>query len=256
MIENYHTHTTRCRHASGTEEEYVRQAIDGGLKVLGFSDHTPFLFPDGYYSHMRMYPDQLEGYVASILALKEKYAGKIDIRLGLEVEYYPARMEDLLKLIAPYDIEYFILGQHWCENEQNEPYNGRATEDKALLERYCSQCIAAMETGLFTYLAHPDLLHFVGNPAFYRQQAERLCRRAKEFEIPLEINLLGIQSGRHYPREDFWEIAGKTGCKVVIGSDAHAPMDVTDPAAEAKALALVEKYQLQLLEHISLRPCK
>ena len=45
MQENYHTHTYRCRHAIGSEEEYIRKAIDGGLKVLGFSDHTPFLSP-------------------------------------------------------------------------------------------------------------------------------------------------------------------------------------------------------------------
>ena len=41
MTENYHTHTARCRHATGTEEEYVLAAIDRGLKILGFSDHTP-----------------------------------------------------------------------------------------------------------------------------------------------------------------------------------------------------------------------
>ena len=74
--------------------------------------------------------------------------------------------------------------------------------------------------------------------------------------MPLEINLAGILTERHYPREDFWEIAGKTGCKVVIGSDAHAPENIILPAAEATAMALVEKYQLQLLEHIPLRPCK
>ena len=256
MIENYHTHTTRCRHATGTEEEYVLRAIDGELKVLGFSDHTPFLFPDNYYSSIRMYPEELENYVVTILALKQKYAGTIDIRLGLEVEYYPERMADLLKLIAPYDIEYFILGQHWCGNEQNEIYNGKPSNDNARLERYCSQCIEAMQTGLFTYLAHPDLLQFTGDPVFYRQQAERLCRGAIDYDMPLEINLAGILTGRHYPREDFWEIVGKTGCKVVIGSDAHAADNVVLPDAESKALALVEKYQLQLLEHISLRPCK
>ena len=256
MIENYHTHTARCRHASGSEEDYVRRAIDGGLKVLGFSDHTPFLFPDGYYTHMRMFPDQLEDYAATVLALKEKYAGQIDIRLGLEVEYYPDRMEDLFKLIAPYEIEYFILGQHWCGNEQGEPYNGRATEDNALLEKYCSQVIEAMETGWFTYLAHPDLLHFVGDPEFYQVQARRLCRAAKQYGIPLEINLLGLRTQRQYPRDDFWKIAGEEGCKVVIGSDAHTPEDVVDPVTEAKALAIVEAYQLQLLEHIPLRPLK
>ena len=47
MIANLHTHTPRCRHASGTEEEYVRCALDAGLQTLGFSDHTPYPFPNG-----------------------------------------------------------------------------------------------------------------------------------------------------------------------------------------------------------------
>ena len=50
MIANYHTHTWRCRHADGTEREYVERAIEGGLKILGFSDHSPYPFPDGYDS--------------------------------------------------------------------------------------------------------------------------------------------------------------------------------------------------------------
>ena len=43
MIANYHTHTWRCRHADGTEREYVETAIEAGFKILGFSDHTPQL---------------------------------------------------------------------------------------------------------------------------------------------------------------------------------------------------------------------
>ena len=50
MIANYHTHTWRCRHADGTEREYVERAIEGGLKILGFSDHSPYPFPEGYDS--------------------------------------------------------------------------------------------------------------------------------------------------------------------------------------------------------------
>lgn len=53
MIANYHTHTWRCRHADGTEREYVERAIEGGLKILGFSDHSPYPFPDGYDSGKR-----------------------------------------------------------------------------------------------------------------------------------------------------------------------------------------------------------
>ena len=51
---NYHTHTTRCQHAKGTEREYVEAAIRGGYKILGFSDHTPYPFDNGYESRIRM----------------------------------------------------------------------------------------------------------------------------------------------------------------------------------------------------------
>ena len=41
MKTNYHTHTTRCMHAVGDDEDYVRSAIKGGFQELGFSDHGP-----------------------------------------------------------------------------------------------------------------------------------------------------------------------------------------------------------------------
>lgn len=42
MKTNYHTHTTRCMHAVGDDEDYVRSAIKGGFQELGFSDHGPW----------------------------------------------------------------------------------------------------------------------------------------------------------------------------------------------------------------------
>ena len=65
MIANYHSHTTRCNHAKGTEEEFVRCALERGLKIFGFSDHTPQYFSGDYYSFMRMRPEQLEDYCAT-----------------------------------------------------------------------------------------------------------------------------------------------------------------------------------------------
>ena len=62
MIANYHTHTWRCSHATGTEEEYVQAALDRKLEILGFSDHTPYGFPQGYDSWFRMKQEQLADY--------------------------------------------------------------------------------------------------------------------------------------------------------------------------------------------------
>ena len=54
MTYNYHTHTYRCRHAAGAEEDYVVKSIECGIKYMGFSEHIPFVFPDGYESPFRV----------------------------------------------------------------------------------------------------------------------------------------------------------------------------------------------------------
>ena len=73
MDYNYHTHTTRCHHAEGTDEEYIEAAIKAGMTHLGFSDHLPFMFPDGYESFYRVDMARGEEYVKTIKSLAEKY---------------------------------------------------------------------------------------------------------------------------------------------------------------------------------------
>ncbi len=252
MIANYHTHTWRCHHAYGKEKEYVENAIKGGLKILGFSDHTPVAFPD-YTGGVRMSPDQLEDYVNMVISLREEYRKDIEIHLGFEVEYYPASFEAYLEMISPYPIEYLLLGQHFVGNEIGEPYSGHPTFSYDILIRYCDQCAAALETGKFTYLAHPDLINYVGgNQGLYESCMRKLCIKAKSLSVPLEINLLGIEGKRNYPNDRFWEIAGEEGNDVILGSDAHVPENVVNAEAEKKALEIVKKNHLHLLEKVDL----
>lgn len=110
-----------------------------------------------------------------------------------------------------------------------------------------------METGLYTYFAHPDLFRFTGDEAVYDREMRKLCRTAGETGTPLEINLLGIRDGRHYPDERFWRIAAEEGCKAILGSDAHQPVWVTDPASEEKALRMAERLGLEVLTQLPLR---
>lgn len=253
MIANYHTHTWRCNHARGKEYEYVENAIAAGLEILGFSDHSPYIFPQGYTSWFRMNISQLEDYVRTVLKLRDNYRGQIRIPLGLELEYYPALLPQLLPILRDYPMDYFILGQHFVGNEMDAPYSGTHAEDKKLLERYTNQTIDAMQTGLFTYFAHPDLLHYIGDEGFYKEQARRICREAKGCGLPLEINLLGIRDRKHYPRPIFWEAAAEEGCDVILGRDAHEPEALLQKEPELAALELVQAYGLHLLETVELR---
>lgn len=254
MIANYHTHTPRCRHAQGAEEEYVRNAISRGLKIFGFSDHTPQFFPGDYYSFMRMYPDQLDDYCETVRHLRQQYQGQLQIPLGLEAEFYPGIWDALLPRLQDAGIEYLILGQHWLGDERNEHGSGGATTDESLLRRYCHQVMDAFETGKFTYLAHPDLFRFVGDKEIYRRHMRQLVRAAREADIPLEINLLGILYNKHYPNEEFWALAAEEGCNVILGMDAHDPAQVANTQPEEKALELVRHFGLKLLDTVELRP--
>ena len=253
MIANYHTHTPRCGHACGQEIEYVENALKAGLQILGFSDHTPQFFPGNHYSNMRMRPHLLQEYIDAVMQLKQDYAGKLQIHLGLEVEYYPAIFPKLVEVLKDTPVEYMLLGQHWNGNEENEPYNGRPTEDEALLERHCNQVIDAMHTGAFTYLAHPDILNFVGDPKVYQRHMRRLCQAANSCHIPLEMNFIGLRDGRQYPNPLFWEVAAEEGCQSILGVDAHSPEQLLDTETERKANALLAQLGMQVVETVELK---
>ena len=251
MIANYHTHTHRCNHAVGREEEYVQEALKAGLQILGWADHTPYIFPDGYYSHFRMRPAQLPGYIQTIQELRSKYP--IEMPIGLETEYYPKHFPRLIEFLRDFPIDYLILGQHFIGNEYDAPYSGLVTDDRETVRQYCRQSMEAMNTGLFTYFAHPDLIHYNGDRKFYMDALRPVCAEAKSCGIPLEINLLGIREGRHYPNRSFWEVAAEAGCDVILGCDAHSPKGLNDPKAEREGLTLAKEFGLRVLDKADLR---
>ena len=255
MIANHHTHTYRCGHAEGGERDYVRLALEAGMEILGFSDHTPYDFFDSEPRNrpMRMKPEELPAYAESVRALAWEYRDRIEIRLGVEAEYYPRYFPRLLELLRLCGVEYMILGQHFLGNEIGEPYCGRAFTERTPLERYVSQTAEALETGLFSCFAHPDLIRFAGSGAVYEREMRRLCRAALKTGTPLEINLLGVRESRHYPNEAFWRIAAEEGNAVILGQDAHRPEQLADLESEKKALALIERLGLNRLDTIPLR---
>ncbi len=253
MIANYHTHTYRCGHAEGRDEEYVQSALEAGIEILGFSDHTPYFFPGDHYSRFRMRPELFSGYCESVNALKEDYKGKVEIHLGVEAEYYPALFPKLLPFLQENGVEYMLLGQHYIRNETDGVYSGWVTADADVLKTYCHQTMDAMNTGLFTYFAHPDLLQFAGEEKIYRQYMKEVCREAKSCNVPLEMNLLGVREDRHYPNPHFWELVAEENCPVIIGVDAHSPEVFSNTLAEEKALAWLKNLGLTPLETVQLR---
>ncbi|MBO4882656.1 MAG: histidinol-phosphatase [Lachnospiraceae bacterium] len=246
---NLHAHTTRCGHATGTEKEFIEEALRIGMTDFGFSDHTPMPFPDGFSTPgMRMDLSMMDDYADTVLALKKEYKDRINIYFGLEAEYYPALFSKLMDFLEGYPLEYLILGQHCLKNQFDGPWCGEETNDPSRVTEYVDQVIEGLSTGKFIYLAHPDLINYSGDDLFYQKEMSRLCGYAYDKKIPLEINLLGVGESRNYPNPLFWEIAGKTGNDVVIALDAHHVRMIDVPEAEKKAMELVDRFGLKLIE--------
>lgn len=248
MTANYHTHTKRCGHASGEDREYVEHAIMQGMKVLGFSDHCPWIFDDGYVSGTRMKPEEVDGYFTSLLDLKKEYEKDIRIYIGFESEYIPELMEAQDRLLADYPLDYMILGQHFIQREPYGAYTGFPTADPDDLIKYVDLVIEGMDSGRYKYVAHPDLINFTGSQELYDEQLSRLCTYLKKRDIPVEINLLGVRDGRHYTSARFLDIAKKCGCSAIIGCDAHTPDALSNSENIEKCKKMAEAAGLPVVE--------
>lgn len=247
---NYHTHTWRCMHATGSEREYIEAAIQIGIKKIGFSDHIPCPFSDSYVSTIRMTMEQVDEYAACIRRLQEEYCGQIEILLGFEAEYIPEFYEAQMQMVKRIGCDYMIMGQHFLESENKGPYMGSATDDDTIIRTYVDSIIQGMQTGNYLYLAHPDLMNYQGMDSVYEWEMSRLCTAMKKLHIPLEINILGMAVGKSYPKERFWKIAGEIGNDVILGIDAHCVENMLDVDSYAKCMQIAEKYNLNLINDI------
>lgn len=249
---NFHTHTTRCLHASGSDEEYVLKAIELGYKTLGFSDHAPY--PDNRLG-LRMKYNELDEYYSSINNIKKKYKNEIEILIGLEIEYDKSVYSYYEKLLEKFD--YLLLGQHVTPHKGKLINNFELTNtDDYVL--YAESISEALETGYFPILAHPDLVLL--NPFAWDENCNKACdiivKAAKKNNIILELNANGINRGLKeypdgirypYPNKKFFEKVSKENLPVIISADAHNPNNLGAESLNI-ALNLAKEWNLNIVD--------
>ena len=244
----------------GADEDYVQAAVAGGYDVLGFADHAPWPFATGYVSGIRMTCDQLPDYVNSVRALGEKYADRLRIHIGLEAEYFP-RYHDHLLWMREQGVAYFILGQHYADSEEESLYVGMDARSDDGVRRYAEATVRGIRTGLYRYVAHPDLfMRGRDDEAFNaacEEAADMICQAAKEQGMPLEYNLLGLVGRlagdkRGYPCPAFWQYARKWDNDVLLGVDAHGPWDLKDHVVWDRGTQDVLGMGYHLIDHLDM----
>ena len=249
MNYNYHTHTYRCHHAKGEIKEYINRAIACGITHMGFSDHAPYICSSGFESPFRVPVAEVGEYFLEISDLREKYKEQIDIKIGFEMEFYHKHFDKMMNDVTAYGAEYLILGPHFIEEEQPDSVHiiHNKTDSVEFLRKYTNCIVDGMKTGVFTYVAHPDVINFIGDVAVFQKEIRKICTSSRELNIPLEINFLGIRGNRNYPNEEFWKIAGEEKAPVTFGLDSHNVIDAYDELSLFRAMEIVKKYKLQYI---------
>ncbi|MCE2861758.1 MAG: hypothetical protein RIR76_674 [Verrucomicrobiota bacterium] len=230
-----HSHTPLCKHAVGTPAEYAAVAESRGLKGIIITCHGPL--PDGLGIDHRMAPEEFDRYVELVAAAREEFAGRVDVRLGLESDYFPGIEAWAEKLHARAPLHHVLGSVHMQVGHYRAKY---FTGDPFTYQKLYFQHLAeSAETGLFDTLAHPDLVKndSPGNWEFSRIEPDivRALDRIARTGVAMELNTSGLLKSvpEMNPGPRMLGMIRERGIPVVLGADAHRPSRVADRYEDA-----------------------
>lgn len=250
MIANYHTHTRWCRHATGEIEDYVLEAIDCQLQELAITDHVPLL---GDPDPRRLQWAEFTEFDTELDAVIQKYHSKIHIIKGFECEYIPQMLPYYRTFREKHGYELLILGQHTSSDRRLDYFEASTPQQ---LAQYAQEVCDGIATGLFTFLAHPDVFmtSYPRCDQAVLTALDKIFTACAAARMPVEINANGMNEQRGYPSQEVFAYATNYDLQYLINSDAHTPADIVCPGvavceAMAKSLGITVLQKLAVSAH-------
>ena len=274
---NYHTHTKYCGHAKGDVEDYVKEALNLNMEELGISDHAPIPLNHGMtkeeweenYCFENMDINTFDNLLKEIDNLKSKYS--IKLYKGCESEYL-YNNDDWYKGLRS-KLDYMILGIHFFNGEGRVLDTYKDINYKNV-DCYYECAKRAIETGLFDYLAHPDLYLFdyksINGKNEFDDKAKEICLKLIDLcvkhDIYFEINTNGLKYSKDksnrelwlYPNIEFFKVVKEymdknpNKLKLIIGADAHEPKALGNDNVKA-VLEMVKDLKLDVLNKMEIK---
>jgi len=245
IVVDYHTHHARCGHAAGEIEEYVQAALALGMEEIGVSDHAPIYWKEGDHPlpHSAMARSALEVYVEEVLALKEKYAGRIRVLLGLEADYAPGFEEAYREVLSRYPFDYVIGSVHYSHGlhiYQRERWV-EGLDPVYVYEEYFRLVRESARSGLFDILGHITGIMVYGSrppQEWLETEWDRTAAALGESGVAIEVNSSGYRKGTGgpFPAPELLRRCLAAGVPVTYGSDSHHPSEVGHAREEVACL--------------------
>ena len=225
-----HSHTPLCKHAVGEPEEYAAVAHSRGLRGIIITCHNPM--PDGFSASVRMAPEEFEQYCAMVAKARAAYAGKVDVRLGLECDYFPGFEKWLEKQVVSQAFHYLLGSVH----PQIKEYKAAYWRGDALgfFKQYYEHLALAAETKLFDCISHPDIVKNIvpskWDVSLIIDDIRRALDRIAKAGCAMELNTSGVNKDlpEMNPGVTILHEMKARSIPVVIGADAHVPKRVGD----------------------------
>jgi len=209
-------------------EDYILPAITAGMSEIGFSEHLT-LFKD--LEDWNMNPVNISPYINHLEALR-KTTQNIKIKIGLEVDFFAGKAEEIFAYLHPLPLDYIIGSVHYLGEKTvdigPEFYEGKSID--RLFESYFDSVIAAIASDLFDIIGHCDLIRIYG----YKPTADleplyrKMAKTMKTHNVTFEVNTNGRNRplADFYPDRRFLHIFREENVPVCVNSDAHMPSRV------------------------------
>ncbi len=235
LLYESHCHTPLCKHAIGSPSEYAAVAEQRGLKGIIVTCHGPL--PNNLGVDHRMAVEEFDAYVDLVAQTREEFAGRVDVRLGLESDYYPGVEPWAERLHARVPLHHVLGSVHMQVTHYKARY---FTGDPfAYQQLYFEHLAESAETRLFDTLAHPDLVKNEA-PLEWRYDRiqpyiQRALDRIAKTGVAMELNTSGLHKllPEMNPGPPTLALIRERGIPIVLGADAHRPARVGDRYEQA-----------------------
>ncbi len=250
-LTNYHSHCIFCD-GRADMESFVRFALSQGFTSYGFSSHAPLPWPTAW----TMEWDMMDDYLAEFHRLKAKYADRIELYIGLEIDYLNEASNPSIDRFRSLPLDYRIGSVHMLYDDRGEvvdidcsPSTFRRIVDTHFggdLERvvrlYYARLTRMLHLGGFDIVGHADKMHY--NASCYRPGLldepwyDTLVREyfslIADLGYMVEVNTKSyLDTGTFFPNARYFSFLHDLGIRVLVNSDAHYPERINNGRIEA-----------------------
>lgn len=249
-LTNYHSHSLYCDGRAGMED-FVRFALSEGFTSYGFSSHAPLPFSTAW----TMEWDIMDDYLSEFHRLKEKYAGRIELYIGLEIDYLNEASNPSIARFRELPLDYRIGSVHLLYNDKGEVVDVDVPADtfktivdghfcgdlEHVVRLYYGRLTRMLELGGLILWAMPirctTMQHAIARDCWRSLGMMSWLGRISQIlpvAAQVEVNTKAYHDlGTFYPNERYFSYLHDLGVRVQVNSDSHYPERISNGRPEA-----------------------